>query len=707
MRFAWRPVFPEERVSEEPARPTLGEARRRAGPLTLFIACALICAGGAQAAGPGIADLVEVGDLSGLVLSPDGRRAAFRVERASILRGSHDLAWHVADLETGIVRRVGGGGDPVWKDPGTVAAEDAFWSPDGSALFYRALVDGGIGLWRAASDGSGARAVVREAGDVLSVERSADGRSLLYALGPPRADIVAAERAEYDAGILVDARVDPAQNAYKGGWVNGRLATQRLAGRWFARTGLTGDRPERYRRLDMESLASGDAGREGASPAPGPPESGPGARSGAGDLATASWSGGTGRLVVRRASGADQACAAEACRDRRIDWLAWDPAGTRLLFAAADGQRSQALRLWDPRSGSVRTLVEADGLVGGGRRHSPCALSEGAAVCVLEGPVSPPRLERIDLATGARRVLFDPNAGLRALPMPAVERLSWEAGGHSFTGVLLTPLSARGRLPLFVTYYSCEGHLRGGVGDEYPLVPMAGAGMAVLCINAAPVVSAGQDALRDYRVALEGIAAAVARLDRRGLVDRGRVGMGGLSFGSEVTLWTAMHSDLLAAASIASSSLEPGYYWLNGVRGRDVHAILRQVWGLGAPDETPARWKEVSPALNVEKLRTPLLMQLAEQEARYSAELHARLTHSGTPAELYVFPDEPHIKIQPRHKLAAYGRNLDWFRYWLQDHSDPDPLKADQYRRWDTLRAAASRDLRTQSSRVTRSRTRK
>lgn len=68
-------------------------------------------------------------------------------------------------------------------------------------------------------------------------------------------------------------------------------------------------------------------------------------------------------------------------------------------------------------------------------------------------------------------------------------------------------------------------------------------------------------------------------------------------------------------------------------------------------------------------------------------ELYARLDRAAVPAELYAFPDEAHIKLQPRHRLAVYERNLDWFRYWLQDYRDPDGTKAEQYRRWDGLKA--------------------
>ena len=79
-----------------------------------------------------------------------------------------------------------------------------------------------------------------------------------------------------------------------------------------------------------------------------------------------------------------------------------------------------------------------------------------------------------------------------------------------------------------------------------------------------------------------------------------------------------------------------------------------------------------------------------------------RLNHSRCPrrtltirahrADLYVFPNEPHQKFQPKHKLAVYERNLDWFRFWLQGYQDPDPSKATQYARWQLMKAGVHGD---------------
>ena len=671
-------------------------------------ALAALAAESAVGQGPNIADIVELADISGLAASTDGHHVAFRVERASIDRNSHELRWFVADLRTGRVAAAAGGGEPIVEDPGFVVTETPHWSADSRWFHYRALGRDGVQVRRTAADGSESAVVTQEAGDVLSIAPDRGSDAILLEIAPPRAAIERAELAEYDSGILVDEHVELGQNLFQGAIVNGRPATQRLTGRWFARGGILWRQAPSRRRLDLGTLEVTDVQTAASGTTPeGVGGTAAEARSAQGDLATARWEGGRATLAGLRADGSRVICQREACRSERIVWLAWRPGRDQILFATEDRAHVQSLHGWDVVRGEVRLVAASDGLLNGGRRaDAPCAVTEHAAVCVSAEPVSPPRLERVDLESGARQVLFDPNALLRAKAWPLVERLTWISHeGRLFTGVLFRPRTGEG-LPLFINYYRCEGFLRGGVGDEWPLLQMAENGMAAVCINATRS-SGPQDAVAQYREALGGIERLVDLLARRGLVDRGRVGMGGLSFGSEVTMWAVMHSDLVAAASVASPQFEPASYWFNAVRGRDHPVLLRRVWGLGAPEETPERWRLVSPALNVERIRAPLLMQLPEQEARYAIEFYARLTNSPTPAEMHVFPDERHIKFQPRHRLAAYRRNLDWFRFWLQDAEDPDPARSGQYLRWRRLAARASsaqpRRDRSQSSSEARS----
>lgn len=653
--------------------------------------CVLVMSAKAEPPAPQLEELVEVTDLSGIAASPDGALVAFRTDRASIGRNTYLLSWHLADLRTGSVRQIGAGGEPIVADPGVLVAEPPIWSPDGRWIYYRALRSGEVQIWRSAVDGSESSAVTAEDGDILSMELSRDRRGIVYRVGPPRREIEQAELEEYDAGILIDEHVELAQNLFRGAILNGRHATQRLTGQWFARGGLLWSRASHERELDFATLAASPPGPEGTPP----PRTSPGAaapdlvaRSQDGHVAGATWDGDAGQLTVTRTGriGGVISCGAPACRTERIVWLAWRPDHDEIVFATADRAHAQRLHLWDIRTNRVRPVATSNGLLNGGRTASaPCAIAALQAVCVAASPNSPPRLETVDLRSGARRALFDPNAELRSRRWPQAERLEWRsADGREFTGTLFAPRSRTGPLPLFINYYRCEGFLRGGVGDEWPFVSLAQSGIASVCVNATRMTGP-QDGVGQYRAALEGIRALIDVLAGRGVIDRARVGMGGLSFGSEVTMWAVMHSDLVAAASVASPQFEPANYWFNGVRGRDHHQLLRQVWGLGAPEETPDQWRLLSPALNVERIRAPLLLQLPEQESRYAIELYARLSNSTSPTELHAFPDEAHIKMQPRHRLAVYRRNLDWFRFWLQGYQEDDLRRAEQYRRWRAL----------------------
>src|SRR3546814_3313853 len=76
-----------------------------------------------------------------------------------------------------------------------------------------------------------------------------------------------------------------------------------------------------------------------------------------------------------------------------------------------------------------------------------------------------------------------------------------------------------------------------------------------------------------------------------------------------------------------------------------------------------------SPTLNLDRIKAPILMQMPEQEYIHALDYTIPLIPDHR-ADLYVFPHEPHQKFQPRPKLAAYERNLDWFRFWLQGRSE-------------------------------------
>ncbi|WP_431635637.1 Atxe2 family lasso peptide isopeptidase [Dyella sp. KULCS107] len=681
----------------------------RSAAYALVLACALVPASRAAPVSP--RQLLEVVDIDQPSVSTDGRFVAFRVEQASVERNTYDTVWYVQGLHDAWPTRVADGGVPLRDTAGSSMPAVAKWSADDRWIYYLARIDGEVAVWRAAADGSGAKRVTYDAADVRDFSLVEGGRAVRYSVGATREAVRAAEWAEYHEGIHVDASVPIGQGLFRSGYVGGRLATQRFGKVWFDRMPLLGDTPDRWKELDLRTgqTRALDAGvgavNDRASLDAKFPDAWDVSRSPSGDqVALLTRVGKRKGLRLRpdtilSAVSLDQAKPATQCSDPRCTgktiWaIQWRPRSNEVLFTASarDAGLAQSIYRWNITSGAVIPVAESTGLLSGGRdAFSPCAVSSASVVCVSATANQPPRLERIDIATGARQLLFDPNASLAHAmeELGPVQLLRWKGErGKEFTGLFYAAKAPDGvRPPLFVDYYQCGGFVRGGVGDEWPFASLAAQGISSLCINTAPYAVDPEVRFNDGLSAVEG---AVTLLAKRGDIDCHRVGMGGLSFGSEVTMWVAMRSKLLAAASISSVSMSPNYFLLGSLKGDSFTRGLKELWGLGSPKETPRQWRLLSPVYNLDKISAPILFQMPEQEYLQATDYIIPMIRSGV-ADLYVFPNEPHQKFQPSHKLAVYVRNVDWFRFWLQGREDVDPSKASQYQRWRSMREHVTR----------------
>ncbi|TAA36279.1 Atxe2 family lasso peptide isopeptidase [Pseudoxanthomonas winnipegensis] len=655
--------------------------------------------------------LLEVVDFSAPTLSPDGKLVAFRTEQASIERNTYTSAWYVqrVDSPDALPRRLSDGGFVLRDVAGVSLPAVATWSPDGQWIYYRAMVDGRIDVWRASVDGREVAPLTRDPSDVRAFRLVDGGQRLEYAVGASRLEVSEAEQAEYDRGIHIDPSVPLGQGLFRSGRIDGMPASQRFLKGTLARGRLLAATPDRWKTLDLSS------GRPPAANVP-PPET-PSLVEGAGGggpTPEGVWKqadsdeGWTARLTrvgqqrdltqkpdvtltAQGPHGKPLTCSVPLCVGRQISAVVWRPGHHELLFTVTDPAQggAQSIFGWDIQQNVVRPIVYTQGLVNGGRaRDSACDVAAEVMICVTADANQPPRLERISLSTSARHILFDPNAELaaRLASEPQVKLLRWTGSdGQMFTGQYYPARRPGGeRVPLVVNYYQCTGFVRGGVGDELPFFSLAEQGIAALCINQAPYVRTAEHRYDAARVA---VAGAVDMLSNSGEIDASRVGMSGLSFGSEVTMWTAMHSNLLSAISVSTPSLSSTYYLLTSFAGLLVDQTLTKNWGLKGLSDTPGRWRMLAPEFHLDKLRVPLLLQLSEQEYLFAMDYAGPLCDAGR-ADMYVFPDEPHQKFQPVHKLAIYERNLDWFRFWLQSHEDSNPIKAQQYERWRELRVS-------------------
>ena len=650
--------------------------------------------------------LVEVVDFGPPTVSPDGKMLAFRTEQASVERNVHHTAWYVQRLDGNHPpRRVSEGGLVLRDSAGVPLPASAIWSPDGRWIYYIARFDDKTAVWRASSDGRRAEAVTRDAADVRDFMLSPDGRTVDYRVKATREQVRLAEMEEYDSGIHMDETMPVGQSLFRSGLVEGAPATQRL-GFWFDRVSLLEEVPDRWKSIDVGTWeVNGEAAAETRLPGSSTVDES--------DRSTGVWKSvmdaGTGRVALLKrtrdpnliaardvqlwlqqgpGSRKRKRCSHEPCTGRNITSIQWRPGSDDLLFTITDPDEgwAQSIYRWDIASDQVFRVARSRGLINGGRSEgSACGVSHVEMICIVAEVDQPPRLERIEIDSGRRRIAFDPNADLRAelAAAPPAQLIRWnDASGQSFTGQFFPAHSVDGATsPLFVSYYKCPGFLRGGHGDEWPLATLAFRGISALCINAMPYQ---KDAVKRYESGLSAVASVVKNLANQGRIDPKKIGMGGLSFGTEVTFWAVMHSDLVTAASVSSLSISRQYELLGSLKGESFYEGLHEYWQLEKA-LTEERWALVSPASNLDRIVAPILMQLPEQEYIHTLDYSIPLMRQKK-ADIYIFPHEPHQKFQPRHKLAVYERNVDWFLFWLKGFVDPEPLKRKQYEKWHAMR---------------------
>lgn len=638
-----------------------------------------------------------------LAISPDGARVAFAMHRADPQANAYCQAIVIAALDgAGKARIVDTGSELILEpyeirgvkvDYGYPKAILPRWSPDGRWLAYLKRTDGVAQLWQVEIATGRTEQVTRSEIDVEDFAWRPDGGALAFTVRPGiRAQEQAIDR-EGLSGYLFDDRVVP----YAGPRPAVRLPVAFET--WVA------------------ELASGSVRRanddEQKLIAP-PPPADP-----AENLAVARASDGRRAVVARtdpaaylsslelRAEmpdGRRVTCADPRCRGTRsasITRLWWLPGDRELLFLRVEGWggSEMALYRWVPGDGAPRRLLATSDLLVG------CELMRTGLLCLREGSVTPRNLVLIDLDDGRARTIFDPNPEFARLRLGHVERLRWRSpsGAETFGDLVLPPGYVPGKkLPLIIVQYLSTGLLRGGIGDEYPIQLFAAAGYAVLSFDAPPSLGEWDGSKRDLdaavvesmkgwrsrRATFSALETGIDLLVARGLVDRTRIGITGVSDGSTTAQFGLIHRpDLFAAASVSACCSEPNYYMIYGGIGlADSQTTLGFPPARGAGSDA---WKSLSIALNADRVRAPLLIHIADHEYLGGIDPFMSLRAQGKPVEMYIFPDEYHLKWQPAHRAAIYARNLDWFDFWLRGITDPEPAKAAQYTRWRAMRSNA------------------
>jgi dipeptidyl aminopeptidase/acylaminoacyl peptidase len=650
-------------------------------------------------------DLIELRDIGPvangdvtariLTVSPDKRYAAFQIRQANLDANAYCLRMYVLDLKTDAPPRlVDEGGDSFHETyaqlgfaaltpPGYMPTITPLWSPDSQWIAYLRRDSGVTQVWRARTDGSLAAPVTRLDYDAEDFAWSGDGAFLIVSGRPDmlkaRADIAE----EGKRGYLYDDRFLPAAG-------NTPQPREPIGHRVIAVDIATGQvrAASEAETAHLSGSVSADRPKDAERYFPGP-------------KGASAWTSviepdnivSPKRLHVRWSTTEETVCPETVCHPIANAW--WSADGRTLWFQHA-GYTLEGTDIyrWDAGDPAPRRLLSTtDVLIG-------CDLADLALVCGYETATRPRRLARIDLTTGAMSMVFDPNPGFGTLHLGAVARLHVKNsfGIDAWGDLVLPPDHKVGQKhPLVVVQYDSRGFLRGGTGDDYPIQLMAANGLAVLSLQRPANVASvgryktwddfnrrGQKDWSDRRSILSALDLAVDAAIATGDIDGGKLGLTGMSDGATTVQFALVNHPRFTAVATSSCCYEPST--LTSLVGP---AISQWFGELGYPrltDQADAEWRHISLVKNAARITTPILMQLNEHEYLGALDAHTALKELKQPVELYVFPDEYHVRWQPQHRLASYVRTVDWFRFWLQGQEDPDPGKRSQYERWRKLK---------------------
>lgn len=302
----------------------------------------------------------------------------------------------------------------------------------------------------------------------------------------------------------------------------------------------------------------------------------------------------------------------------------------------------------------------------------------------------PPRLVARNRETS--RIIWDPNPTLKNLDLGQASVFTWkDKDGREHRAGLFKPTSytPSQRYPLVIqTHGFAESEFRpsGVFPTAFAARALAAAGMVVLQMEDG---SSCPDPGPDRGLCLASVYSSVAsKLVSDGLVDSERIGIIGFSSTCvHVMEVLTLGSPHIKAASITDGvTLDYLQYLLQIQSGNEVED---DNIAIGAPPfgEGLNLWLKRSPGFNLDKVNAPLLV-VGEGPASLLAmwQPYAGLRYLHKPVDLIMLNTNEHILTNPAVRMASQEGSVDWFRFWLKDEEDRDPVKSKQYERWHELR---------------------
>ncbi len=271
--------------------------------------------------------------------------------------------------------------------------------------------------------------------------------------------------------------------------------------------------------------------------------------------------------------------------------------------------------------------------------------------------------------------LTDMTAQTKNWKVAQSEVISWKSkDGATIEGVLHKPkdYDPSKKYPLLVVIHG------GPTGIDtptpvpayvYPIVQWLDKGCLVLRPNYRGSAGYGE-AFRSLNVKNLGVGdmwdvmSGVEYLDKKGMIDKTKMGSMGWSQGGYISAFLTTNTDVFKAISVGAGISNWMTYYVN----TDIHPFTRQ-YLKATPWSDEMIYKKTSPITNINKAKTPTLIQHGEFDKRVpianAYELLQGLRDKNVPAELIVYKGFGHGITKPKERLAATWHNWQWFNKYV------------------------------------------
>jgi dipeptidyl aminopeptidase/acylaminoacyl peptidase len=363
--------------------------------------------------------------------------------------------------------------------------------------------------------------------------------------------------------------------------------------------------------------------------------------------------------------------------DEDLGGFTWEPTG---IYASIWNKTKRPVYRIDPHTGAYRIWLSAPEQIFGisfsrdGRRVAFTGRNGDQLNEVFVSDVTSPEPEKISDLTNQ----------IKDWKVAQSEVINWKSkDGAMIEGVLHKPKNydPSKKYPLLVVIHG------GPTGIDtptpvpayvYPIIQWLDKGCLVLRPNYRGSAGYGEK-FRALNVKNLGVGDAwdvlsgVDYLNSKGLIDKSKMGCMGWSQGGYISAFLTTNTDIFKAISVGAGISNWATYYVS----TDIHPFTRQ-YLKATPWSDEGIYKKTSPMTNINKAKTPTLIQHGEFDRRVpianAYELVQGLRDNGVPSELIVYKGFGHGINKPKERLAATWHNWQWFNKYIWNENVELPM---------------------------------